>query len=59
MALTDVNFQEGEGQDFLLELPTATYSGTLSDVVVEAGGTQYPVAEIPAAGGSRIFVISE
>ena len=59
MALTDVNFQEGEGQDYIVELPSVSYVGSLADVVVEAGGTQYPVAEIPAAGGSRIFVISE
>jgi len=57
MALTDVNFQEGEGQDFLLELPVAVYSGALSDVVTEAQSAQYPVLEVPAQG--RIFVISE
>lgn len=57
MALTDVYFQEGEGQDFLVELPVAVYSGTLSDAVADSG-SQYPTQEIPSSS-SRIFVISE
>lgn len=57
MALTDVNFQEGEGQAFLVELPAASYSGVLNDVASEPDSAQYSVVEIPAPG--RIFVISE
>lgn len=57
MALTDVNFQEGEGQAFLVELPAASYSGVLNDIASEPGSGQYSVMEIPAPG--RIFVISE
>lgn len=57
MALTDVNFQEGEGQDFILEVPIAVYVGSVTDILVESGGSQYPVNEIPQPG--RIFVISE
>lgn len=56
MALTDVNFQEGEGQDFLLELPTATYTGSVNDIAVESGGSQFLLLE---AGGTNIFIMSD
>ena len=56
MALTDLQFQEGEGQDFLVELPPASYAGELVDVLNQPDG-QYPVTEIPQP--NRIFVISE
>lgn len=56
MALTDVNFQSGEGQDFLLELPSASYSGVLNDISVESGSTQFLLLE---AGGTNIFIMSE
>lgn len=61
MALTDVNFQEGEGQDFLLELPSASYSGAVNDILVEPSSTQYSVLEIPESegGGGNIFIMSE
>lgn len=60
MALDDINFQEGEGQDFIVEVPTAVYSGALSDINVEANGSQVLLSEIPAvAGGSNIFVMSD
>ncbi len=60
MALEDINFQEGEGQDFILELPTAVYSGSLSDINIEESGSQFLLSEIPAvAGGSNIFVMSD
>ena len=48
MALTDINFQEGEGQDFITEFPSVGYAGAMSDIVVESNGSQYPVLEIPA-----------
>lgn len=56
MALTDVNFQGGEVQDFLLELPTASYSGSVNDISVEASGSQFLLLE---AGGTDIFIMSE
>ena len=61
MALTDVNFQEGEGQDFIVEIPSAVYIGVLEDIVVETSGGQFPVAELPQAtgGGGNIFIMSE
>ena len=61
MALTDVNFQEGEGQDFIVELPSAVYSGSLNDIVVEPNGSQFPVSEIPIVenAGGNIFIMSE
>lgn len=60
MALVDVNFSQGEGQDFLVEVPSAVYSGTLTDALVEPGSTQYLVNEIPAQeGGSNVFIITE
>ncbi len=58
MALTDINFQEGDGQDFILELPNVVYSGSISDVLVESNSIGYPVVELPAGGGN-IFIMSE
>lgn len=58
MALNDVNFQEGDGQDFILELPNIVYSGSVGDIVIESKGIQYPVVEVPLAGGN-IFIMSE
>ncbi len=61
MALNDVNFQEGEGQDFILELPGVIYSGSVNDILVESGSTQYVLLEIPeiTGGGGNIFIMSE
>ncbi len=62
MALTDVNFQEGEGQDFILEVPNSIYSGVLSDVLLEDDGSQYLLSEIPEGvieTGGNIFIMSE
>lgn len=62
MALTDVNFQEGEGQDFILELPTAIYGGSVSDMLVETSGSQFLLLEAPkitSGGGGNIFIMSE
>jgi len=63
MALTDVNFQEGEGQDFILEIPTAVYTGVVSDILVEPNSTQYLLLEMPeivaGGGGGNIFIMSE
>jgi len=62
MALTDINFQEGEGQDFITELPSVLYAGILDDVLVESSGTQYLVLETPeivGGSGGNIFIMSE
>ena len=60
MALEDINFQEGEGQDFIVEIPTAVYSGSLSDINIEDSGSQFLLSEIPATGGgTNIFVMSD
>ncbi len=61
MALEDVNFQEGEGQDFILEIPSAVYVGSLNDILTETSSTQFPVLEAPevTGGGSNIFIMSE
>jgi hypothetical protein len=62
MALTDINFQEGEGQDFMIEIPAIVYSGAVNDVLVEADGSQNLILETPQiTGGSEnnIFIMSE
>jgi acetyl-CoA carboxylase carboxyltransferase component len=62
MALTDINFQEGEGQDFIVEIGTASYSGVLTDIMVETKGSQFLLLEAPAVvggGGGNIFIMSE
>ena len=61
MALIDVNFQEGEGQDFIVELPPVAYFGSLTDIVSETSGSQFPVLEAPeiTGGGGDIFIMSE
>lgn len=61
MALEDVIFQEGEGQDFILEIPSAVYSGSVTDILVEPSSTQYLLLEAPvvAGGGGNVFIMSE
>ncbi len=59
MSLTDINFSEGEIQDFLLELPSEVNSDPLEDIVVESGGSQLLLLEIPEATGGNIFIMSE
>jgi hypothetical protein len=61
MALTDVTFQEGDIQDFIVELPSAVYGGSLEDMLIESDGAQFSVMEIPEiiASGSNIFIMSE
>lgn len=60
MAISDVNFSEGEGQDFILELPAVVHAGALDDILSDAGSQQI-VSEIPAdeGGGGNIFIMSE
>ena len=63
MALTDVNFQEGEEQEFILEIPEAVYSGVLSDIDLESGSSQFPLLETPkitgGSSGGNIFIIND
>jgi hypothetical protein len=63
MALTDINFQEGEGQDFTVEIPTASYAGSLTDITIETNGSQFLLLETPlitsSPGGGNIFIMSE
>ena len=58
MALTDVNFQTGEIQDYIVEIPSAGYAGEIDDINIEPSSTQYLVTEIPRGGGN-IFIMSE
>lgn len=61
MALTDINFQEGEGQDFIVERTPATQYAP-ADIVSEADGSQYLVLETPlitgggSGGGVYVFL---
>jgi len=61
MALEDINYQEGEGQDFIIEIPSAVYAGSLNDILVEASSTQYLLLEAPTitGGGGNVFIMSE
>jgi hypothetical protein len=60
MALDDVNFNEGDGQDFIVEIPTETSHSAL-DILFETDGAclilETPLIT-PGAGGetSHVFV---
>ncbi len=58
MALTDINFNEGEGQDFIVELALGGL-GTPDDILVEAGASQFPVNEIEGQTGGDIFILND
>ncbi len=62
MALTDINFNEGEGQDFIVERPTGTL-GTPVDILLTANADDYPVLETEpvggGGGGDEIFIIND
>lgn len=60
MALTDIDFSEGEGQDFIVELPSGTLE-TPSDILVESESDAYVLLETPegAGGGDEIFILSD
>ena len=62
MALTDINFNEGEGRDFVIERPVGVLNAPL-DILVEARGSQYLVLERPlivAGGGAGdIFIMND
>ena len=56
MALTDICFQEQEGQAFILEIPLGSLNAA-SDIALEPNGSQYTVQEIE--NGTNIFIMSE
>ncbi len=61
MALTDIDFSEGEGQDFIVELPAGTLE-TPSDILVESGSDAYILLETPeitGGGGDEIFILND
>lgn len=59
MAVTDINFSEGEGQDFIVEVTAGSLSPAV-DFLVETNSTGYPLVEIVTpSGGGDIFIINE
>lgn len=63
MALTDINFQEGDRQDMMIEINTGA-SNSPTDILIENSGTQYLLLETPlivnqGGGGGNIFIMSE
>lgn len=59
MALLDINFAEGERQEFLLEVDQGTLNAPV-DILVEASA-RFPVEEIGNTGGSgrTIFIMTD
>ncbi len=59
MALDDINFQEGEGQDFIVEIPLGLLNAPL-DILAETDGNLF-VLETPevTGGGDEIFIMME
>lgn len=62
MALTDINFNPGEGQDFIVELALGSL-GTPADILTESSASQFPVLETPlitgGGGGGDVFIIND
>ena len=60
MALSDINFQEGEGMDFISKVPVGTLNAPL-DILIESDSAQFCVLETPrvTGSGSNIFIMSE
>lgn len=57
MALTDIYFQEGEGQDFVTEIVAGTLNAPVDILFSDSSGI---VTELTATtGGSSIFIMSE
>jgi L-2-hydroxyglutarate oxidase LhgO len=49
-------------QDFIVEIPSSVYTGTITDILVEPRSTQYLLLDVPeinAGGGGNIFIMSE
>lgn len=59
MALTDIDFNETEGQDFIIETPVGTLNAP-DDIVVEEDSAGYLLLETPlVTGGGDIFIIND
>lgn len=60
MALTDINFQEAEHQNFILEIPLDTLHAPV-DIIFEPESAQYLVMEVSptVVSGGNIFIMSE
>jgi hypothetical protein len=62
MALTDIDFSEGEGQDFIVELPQGTLE-TPADILVESESDAFLLLETPevvgGGGEGDIFIIND
>lgn len=60
MALTDIDFSEGEGQAFLVEMPVGILNAP-ADILVETESDGYPGLETPlvTGGGDEIFIIND
>lgn len=58
MALTDIHFQEGDTQNFLVEIPLDMLHAPI-DIVFEPASPQYLVMELTLSGGGNIFIMSE
>ena len=60
MALTDINFQEGDRMTFVAEIVAGSLNAP-ADILTENGGTQYLLLETPLVEGSggNIFIMSE
>jgi hypothetical protein len=58
MALNDVVFIEGDKQNFIVEVPAASYSGSVVDIVSEASTNSGRMIEnIPISPPTRAEVI--
>lgn len=60
MALTDINFQEGERQELIVEITAGTLNAPADTVSNKSD--PFPVSELPASSGgttTKIFIMSE
>ena len=58
MAVVDINFQEGEGQDFIVEIPIGT-SNPAVDILIEPKGTLLLLETAYPNFAGNIFIMSE
>lgn len=62
MALTDIDFNEYDGQDFILERPAGTLNAPI-DILIETGSAGFLLLETPlvtgGGGGDEIFILND
>jgi hypothetical protein len=61
MAITDIDFSEGDIQDFLVEIPLGSLNAPV-DIMGESASDRYLVTEIALPSGSGdgdIFIIND